>query len=791
MTNEAPDPRSFNTWEDAFQFPVPVIRKLELQLRANANENREKLRTLVGASYRDLLGTAERIVEMEEHMQQVETTLGKVGQKCNSRAVDRIANNYSRLDRQWRARDQDRYAFASQMAVLQSCPNVMTRLLKKKGSSLLIAKILVMSRLLHKSLSQSTNKPPYVDQIRDQLASLRGRLLRRIDKQLSSPAADISILVENMCAFALATSSTPTDVLRHFHGVRKDAIADSFEHEENVQGFILKALKLCVKTLQDTQAIFPRRLADSLAKLKLQPLMRDPEIRNITELNLDIHERWLSDEARNYTPWPRHDELQRAEAEKLLKTWAKDAISVFLKNTKTALSRVEDLRAVAALRKELFETWLASGNRVPGLKSSAVLDDLRDVINAQLSTIVSKRAGELKRVSSAIATILERWPVDETNTNTSLWNTTTSSLDIGAGAETFKNGILTRTHGRTELVQRVVAAYETWTGQVLEVRSILKEMIDVRWDNDLGDDSADSDDEFGLDSKQGILSEDDPRKIDEAMQEALSKAMSELQKRVEGLITELAADAQVDAMTQAIFLVRVLREITDRHSRLALRSRGKDSDFRPFSSSLIEPLHLIVTNNVLKSPLSTYKSRLDKSASSKVTRGRILWEGNPQLPVQPSPSTFRFLHDLNQEMGRYGGDLWAPGAVRTIKRVGSKKLCEVLKTSVDMVTSRPVSSPREETTTPTPDENGVAVENVVYADTDVKKDKAVQLLFDILYLQRCVGLSDHSIPTQANFEPLLDTLSTAASLDSVAREKLAKSATDYRKRTYLLFALLS
>ncbi|KAF2811733.1 uncharacterized protein BDZ99DRAFT_440653 [Mytilinidion resinicola] len=784
MTNEAPDPRSFKTWEDAFQFPVPVIRKLELQLRANANENREKLRTLVGASYRDLLGTAERIVEMEEHMQQIETTLGKVGQKCNSRAVDRIANNYAELDKQWRARDQDRYAFASQMAVLQSCPNVMTRLLKKKGSSLLIAKILVMSRLLHKSLSQLTSKPPYVDHIRDQLASLRGRLLRRIDKQLSTPTADISMLVENMCAFALATSSTPTDVLRHFHGVRKDAIAESFEHEENVQEFILKALKLCVKTLQDTQAIFPRRLADSLAKLKLQPLMRDPEIRNITELNLDIHERWLSEEARNYTPWPRHDELQRAEAEKLLKAWAKDAISVFLKDTKTALSSVQDLRAVAVLRKELFETWLASGNRVPGLKSSAVLDDLRDVINTQLSTIASKRAGELESVSSAITKIMEQWPADEANTNTSLWNTTTSFLDIGAGAETFKNGILNRSHGRTELVQRVVSAYDTWTDQVLEVKTIIKEMTDIRWDDDIGDDSADSDNEFSLDSKQGLLSDDDPRKIEDAMQEALLKAMVELQKSMGGLITELAADVHDDTITRAMFLIRVLREITDRHPRLALRRLGKESASGPFSSSLIEPLHLMVTNSILRFPLSTYKTRLDKSTSSKVTRGRILWEGNPQLPVQPSPSTFRFLHDLNQEMGRYGGDLWAPGAVRTIKSTGGKQLCELLKASVDIITSQPIPSP----TTEKGDTNGTEDAS---AYTDAKKDKAVQLLFDILYLQRCVGLSDYSIPTDTQFELLLDTLSSAAHLDSVAREKLAKSATDYRKRTYLLFALLS
>lgn len=48
MAAEAPDPRTFKTWEDAFQYPVPVVRKLEQQLRSNAGENREKLRSLVG-----------------------------------------------------------------------------------------------------------------------------------------------------------------------------------------------------------------------------------------------------------------------------------------------------------------------------------------------------------------------------------------------------------------------------------------------------------------------------------------------------------------------------------------------------------------------------------------------------------------------------------------------------------------------------------------------------------------------------------------------------------------------
>ena len=48
MAVEPPDPRTFSNWEDAFQYPIPVVRKLESQLRSNAGENREKLRSLVG-----------------------------------------------------------------------------------------------------------------------------------------------------------------------------------------------------------------------------------------------------------------------------------------------------------------------------------------------------------------------------------------------------------------------------------------------------------------------------------------------------------------------------------------------------------------------------------------------------------------------------------------------------------------------------------------------------------------------------------------------------------------------
>ena len=48
MAPEAPDPTTFSSWEEAFEYPIPAVRGMEKQLRRDVESNREKLRTLVG-----------------------------------------------------------------------------------------------------------------------------------------------------------------------------------------------------------------------------------------------------------------------------------------------------------------------------------------------------------------------------------------------------------------------------------------------------------------------------------------------------------------------------------------------------------------------------------------------------------------------------------------------------------------------------------------------------------------------------------------------------------------------
>lgn len=44
----APDPKTFASWEEAFEYPIPAVRGMERQLRRDIDSNHERLRTLVG-----------------------------------------------------------------------------------------------------------------------------------------------------------------------------------------------------------------------------------------------------------------------------------------------------------------------------------------------------------------------------------------------------------------------------------------------------------------------------------------------------------------------------------------------------------------------------------------------------------------------------------------------------------------------------------------------------------------------------------------------------------------------
>ncbi|KAH6642579.1 hypothetical protein C7974DRAFT_302163 [Boeremia exigua] len=792
MASEVPDFRTLQSWEDAFQYPIPTVRKLEQQLRTTADDNREKLRSLVGASYRSLLDTAETIIHMETQSEQVESKLGRVGQNCNTRVLDKISGNALKMDTYGRGSDVERYTFASQLSVLRNAPIVKTRLMRKDDQHLLIAKVLVISRLIHKALSQSEAKPPIVDQLWDKLLSARRKLLRRIDRRLASVTGETTSLVESMCAYALATSSTPSDVLKHFHRVRKDKmVTDLKKGGDELAKRGINALRLCIQTCLDTQTIFPRRLAEALAKLKAHPLIQDPEVRELYELNLDVHDRWIGDEVRNYTPWPRHDELQRPEAERLLHRWSKDTIAAFLKEVKVALQDENRLAEVASLRQELIETWMLSGSRMAGVKFAHVLDDLRDTMNEKLEAIVRARTDSLQGVVKELTGGLETLAINNDSSGLSLWANTKDGQDLSNGAHAFKSTILNTHQGRDQSVLDVTAAFDEWMDSVLEVKGIVKSMKEARWDDTFADDIEEEcdDDDLG-DSKQTLLSADDPRLLEDVTQEAVGRSLQNLGKSLAQIAQSVTDEKADESVPKAIFVLRIVRDFGDRIPRLRLQE--KSSTFpTPFTSEVLKPLHDILAVYVAQSTVPAYEASLDSTIKDG-TQTHILWEGHPPIPSQPSPSAFRFLRETNRTMARLGNDLWASTGVAAVKSKISFEVTRVLKKHAKAITT---ANPQKEVTAEeqadTKDADSeerndkpIAADVISVQETELLDQRLKQLTFDALYMQRFFGDEPKALLA-------MDDLIERIDLTDPDIQRLRKNAVEYAKKTYLLFALLA
>jgi hypothetical protein len=649
-------------------------------------------------------------------------------------------------------------------------------------------------------------------------------------------------------------------------------ISGLLQHKEGLKENGNRALKLCLQTSQDTQAIFPRRLAEALARLKVQPLAQDADVRGLYELNLDVHDRWIGEDARNYTPRPRHDELQRAEAERLLHQWSKQAMSAFLKGIKSALEDTRNMKEVAELRQDLIETWIVSGSRMAGVKSKNVLDDLRDTMMGQLEDIVRSRTQNLRGVVEEISRTLGSWKHQDASL--SLWTATSTAPSLSNGAQGFKQRILNTHQGRDSTVVHIMQTFDSWMDSVLEVKLIVKSMKETRWDDPFTDDVSlsDSSDEFGDDSnsKQTLLSADDPRLLEEVTQDALAAALSSLGKSfarldVDGDATneneEESENPSEDTrhVQKAVFLLRIIREISDRIPRLRVQDKSSSSSSSslnltsPFTPCITHPLRTTLAKSIIQPTITSYQTLLSLSLSlsnsthsNARSKSYILWEGNPPLPAQPSPSAFRFLQGLVKRMGAFGADLWAPESVKVVKGLAEVEVRRCWMVGLEGIqgdgeggggggdgdgvratfTAGDGDKEKEgadefadenadgdgdgdETEVQEKDNETDAKDNNVGAQTEsetekkenttpsntneLKQEKLKQLLFDALYMQRFLApapsaTAEHSPnPSSACIEALCE----AAAVNEAMRARLNKHAGDYWRKTYLLFALLA
>ncbi|EFE38335.1 conserved hypothetical protein [Trichophyton verrucosum HKI 0517] len=785
MAADTPDAITLNSWEDAFKYPVPTVRRLEQELRRDAESNRDKLRSLVGVKYRDLLETAQTIVDMNTDIQQVESTLSSIGRRCNPRSIARKNDHIHELNndgfksgkRSAHGADprdtcnranvtiDDGRQLKAHLCLLRSCTNSIVKIIRERGSVVLAAKLLVVSRLLLKALSHNENAPPFVNSLKKNLASLRATLLNRIKLRLSAASITTDKLVQALCAFCLATSSSSNDAIRHFCDVRKNAIGEQITENIHSDG-VLIALQLYLQTLRQTDHLLNGPLSAALEKLTTQPLLADPEILCFGELNMDLLKPWILEDIRHFTPWIKYNDIPKSERSTQLQTWSKNTFKLFSSQAKLKLEAFQNFEDILDLRKKLLESWLIVQSSTPTHSNLEVLEGLRDIINHQLILILQGQSEGIANLGREITSAISCLSTKENgNIRNSLWDPKLASVDFSEGAKSFKSEVVNRSLGRGTESLRLLDSYQTWLRAVEARASLIHGMKADNWEDIVEDDS----DEDVIDHIYGCLTEDDPALLQEEHQNSLKKGFKGLQAALTDVINLFPESHKA---LKAVFLLRMIREIRNK-----IPSKLLDGEQLHFARNMTPELHTIIATDIV-TQLSTHITKLKPLKNILRCSGRTLWEGKPELPVQPSSAAFKLLRKLEVSMEDLGPDLWNPTALSVLKAEFKRAINKLLEDShaKELADSKTTSS-----------ENGVAQqEQQTFSgdDSSTQQDCKIQLLFDLMYLEMAMK---SNTATQENS---MTIHTEALQAEDETMETLRKRSIAYWERTRLLFGLL-
>ncbi|KAM6526512.1 hypothetical protein FSOLCH5_002610 [Fusarium solani] len=785
---------------------LPQIRAIHKNLHVAIEEKSTRLRTQVGSSYRDLLGTADTIVHMRDDNDVVQELLGKMGGRCGRAIIGAKATGLSKFV----ARENNSEAsIAARLRLLDACVLAVGRILKggggfgdnvKKGDRLVLsAKVLVLSRLLIKNLSEDATDASSLRAIETAKASiskLRRRLLRNVEKvfERAGDETEREDVQKALCAYSLATSSGARDVLRHFLHVRGEAMALSFQVEESNRkrsaDDVIQSLKLYSRTLLDVQALVPGRLSLALAGLKNNPLLADPSLKRLEGLRLDVYERWCGEEIQYFTPYIRHDDLDGSHARDMLSAWSEKGSEVLLDGLKKTLDMMSEFKMIMELRTNVLELWIRDGAKARGIDPSEMQDALRNAINARMLAVLDNKVSKLRLVGSEVSAALGRWKDGITDEHVSIWDEEGYDAALAGGAAPFVQEVVSRLYGRNDAVSKAAHCYKSWYHVIDDVKDVVEQLRRQRWDNDYDE----IEDEETIESRQKLLSKDDPQMLQEKLDTTLDRSFKELEDQIQKLWDERAGSARNGKV--AMYFLRVLRDI--RHQ---LPQRPS---IKTFGLAIVPSLQEKISVAVSSPALDEFSAH---GVSQRVVIGRPLWEGEPALPNQPSPELFQFLRSLSLTMSEEGVDLWTKAATSVLKKHLSQRLCGMWDAALTEVSSK--DTPKEEPAKYNDDDDDDDDEEEKEEDAtekeedtkDVSKDQApgltpeqkadlfTQWLFDVALLKRCIGSIEE---TSSALQDLEDKLYKHSKLDDeAARQRLTKSANEFWQRTHLLFGLLA
>ncbi|KAF3924986.1 hypothetical protein AA313_de0201501 [Arthrobotrys entomopaga] len=823
----AVDALQLEKWEDAFQQPVASVRAMEKQLRVALQEKKDGLRALVGESYRDLLHTAERIIEMNDSIQQVESHLSQASKQCNYGSLQRKATNAVSMKQKEENKDRKSRVTAAELAVLSNCPIAISRALSRDKSPLVAAKLYILARLLRRSVSEKI-KTPYITTLERQLSNLRVAILRDLDHELCQLDTDATKILQCLGAYALITSSSTSDTFMHFQNLRLNAVVSLLQQDTVSAETILEAIRLLNENLRLSTQLFPKRLSDSLTNLQLKPLFQEPAINEMMELNMPIHIHWISDSIRMYTPWLKTDDLRNESCKIEIASKLGTTLRAIFDGLEKAVKVVNKVESLVQMRHDI----LVAGRGVMGRTSDLNSEDLnqsltkiREIVNTRIREVLNGDIASMGVLSQDLAKL-----VSETSNirkkDYGSWNSMLSSFEGAKGGRNLKAMVRAVSYSDKSGLRGVRLKHGKWIAKIASNYANIKKMSEEKdWDPNNDEDEDD------LDAPETLkeMNNTDTEALLSSYVEGLLEGYRSLEANMAGLVDGMRQESdtvdspqRIEGACLVIRFIAIVRNSCPQYRNNAIINLtwfGKDARLRIYD---------FLSKDVTKKALRGFNKDLSRRKWASDVPFNGLWEGTPKLPVQPSPLVFKFLRNLVQSMNEIGVDIWSRDATDALKRAVSKAVWDELDESLTIAekqtngVAKTLEDKKEESEHKVEDAEGEEVKDEVEEKKEdgeeektaegspdaehsplgtLNREQVLQGCFDSTYLdnafrtrqaQEAAGgekNKDRDSQVTLSWE-FIERTKDKVIVETDERVKISRSAEDYWRRTSLLFGVL-
>ncbi|KAK9368492.1 hypothetical protein V1509DRAFT_639612 [Lipomyces kononenkoae] len=475
-----PDLATLSSWTSAFEnYPPPQVRVIAFQVRNEAQAKREQLRSLVGESYRDLLSTADTIIDMNDTAQVMEERFRTLATSCGSKIVRSRAETRDALAKTFRDRDVTTKTSVAVVKIMNDLYHTIEILLRTPSLILTVAKLI----LVVKELAASTDSlaSSRIDGINSRLSTLEARYFRCVDVILHGTVS--SNILDALVSYSLYTSSSPSRTLSYFLATRSKQLETLLAH--TTSDSLLSALVVIDFTITSTKTLFTNQFSRALTRATILPALSDSEFRKLPHIDFRFLTNWCPKRILEFVPVAAQDaagsplnvmaSLTAFQASSIssFETGVRNVIAMISRDsTVTSQKRIEKL---LTLRRTIFESLIERPVVRQLLLSKDVtwesewFPTLKSLCHMHLNATVdiADRLSEIVgNVDSPVAVKSESNPV-------SLWDDAWMTFDISRGALDFRSAVTALIEGNAGDCGDILVSLKSWWSSINEVRRLV------------------------------------------------------------------------------------------------------------------------------------------------------------------------------------------------------------------------------------------------------------------------------------------------------------------------------